>query len=286
MLQQLLESMKNPESPRSATITYAFITLGIRLVHAQCNVFNLWHQRRAYERSRGQLITMLYEKTLNRKILGAKSEAKEEDTRAEENGHADEAQHKPSFMGWVRQVITSLRSIFSKKPKEPEKEKEAASMGKILNLMRNDVYEISQRFWEFSDLIVKPLGAIGSTLLIWRMLGWSCLLGVLALAATQALSAVVARYQVYIEKRRRVATDEKLQRTTQFIESIRHLRWYGWHESWLTGIIESRQKELHLRVLQIIFSTSLSFVMRFGSGLFPAGKNSTKAVKLFTNLTI
>jgi ABC-type multidrug transport system fused ATPase/permease subunit len=270
MLQKVLASMKDPDSPRSATITYAFITVCIRLIHAQCNVFNLWHQRRAYERSRGQLITMLYEKTLNRKILGAKSEAKQEGHSQEVNGNAEEPQTKGSFTGWLKHVATSLRSIFSKKPKEAEKEKDAASMGKILNLMRNDVYEISQRFWEFSDIIVKPLGAIGSTLLIWRMLGWSCLLGVLALAVTQVLSVVVARYQVYFEKRRRVVTDEKLQRTTQFIESIRHLRWYGWHEAWLAGILESRQKELHLRVLQIIFSTSLSFIMRFGSGLFPA----------------
>lgn len=102
------------------------------------------------------------------------------------------------------------------------------------------------------------------------MLGWACLLGVLALIATQMLNVVVARYQMYFEKKRRVATDEKLQRTTQFIESIRHLRWYGWQETWLKGILESRQKELHLRVIQIFFTTTLAFILRFGSGLFPA----------------
>jgi ABC-type multidrug transport system fused ATPase/permease subunit len=280
-------------SPRSATITYAFIALFVRLLSSQLNVFNLWYQRRAYERSRGQLITMLYEKTLNRKILGAKQEAKEESasgqtngqTNGHTNGHADgetgaesngEASAstqpvKTTPKSWIASIWSRIRSLVSRKKKEEkEEESAAASMGKILNLMRNDVYEIAQRFWEFSDIVVKPLGVIGSTLLIWRMLGWSCLLGVLALAVTQLLSVVVARYQVYFEKKRRKATDEKLQRTTQFIESIRHLRWYGWHEAWLKGILESRQAELHLRVLQIIFNTSLAFIMRFGSGLFPA----------------
>jgi ABC-type transport system involved in cytochrome bd biosynthesis fused ATPase/permease subunit len=38
----------------------------------------------------------------------------------------------------------------------------------------------------------------------------------------------------------------------------------------MKGILESRQKELHLRIIQIIFTTSLAFMLRFGSGLFPA----------------
>jgi ABC-type multidrug transport system fused ATPase/permease subunit len=264
-----------------ATITYAVLTVALRLMAAQLGVFNLWYQRRAYERSRGELITMLFEKTLNRKILGAKQEKDEEHT----NGHTDngndqvldgerngsDVPSKSESRGWFTHLLAIVQSPFSRKSnKKAEKEKVAASMGKILNLMRNDVYEVAQRFWDFSDIITQPAGAIFATLLIWRMLGWACLLGVVALAASQLVNIVIARFQVYFEKKRRVATDEKLQKTTQFIESIRHLRWYGWQDSWMKGILESRQKELHLRVIQIIFSTSLAFMLRFGSGLFPA----------------
>lgn len=265
--------------PSTVTITYAVLTVALRLLAAQLAVFNLWYQRRAYERSRGELITMLYEKTLNRKIMGAKQEEKEEHT----NGHSDSANgqglnggseespeiSKDKSKSWFERSAALIRSAFAKKPKK-EKERVAASMGKILNLMRNDVYEIAQRFWDFSDILTQPAGAVFATLLIWRMLGWACLFGVIALAVSQLVNIAIARFQVYFEKKRRVATDEKLQKTTQFIESIRHLRWYGWQDSWLKGILESRQKELHLRVIQIIFSTSLAFILRFGSGLFPA----------------
>lgn len=271
--------MKEPQL-RSATITYAFLAVTVRLTSAQLNVFNLWYQRRAYERARGEMITMVYEKTLNRKILGAKQETEQEPSNGHTNGESTLEQNgdsngsheagKPPAQSWYRRISSSLPTLFSGKPKKPEKEKVAASMGKILNLMRNDVYEVAQRFWDFSDIITKPIGAIFAILLIWRMLGWACLLGVLALAAAQIINAGLIRFMIYYEKKRRVATDEKLQRTTQFIESIRHLRWYGWQDSWMKGILESRQKELHLRVIQIIFSTSLAFIMRFGSGLFPA----------------
>lgn len=267
--------------PANVTITYAVLTVAFRLLAAQLQVFNLWYQRRAYERSRGELITMLYEKTLNRKIMGAKQEAKEEHT----NGHANSENgqdlnggngHSPETtkdepQNWIKRLFALLRSMFSRKPKkEVEKEKVGASMGKILNLMRNDVYEIAQRFWDFAEILTQPAGAILATVLIWRMLGWACLLGVVALAGSQLINIVITRFQIYFEKKRRVATDEKLQRTTQFIESIRHLRWYGWQDSWMKGILESRQTELHLRVIQIMFSTTLAFMLRFGSGCFPA----------------
>jgi ABC-type multidrug transport system fused ATPase/permease subunit len=264
-----------------ATVTYAFIILVLRLISAQLNVFNLWYQRRAYERCRGELITMLYEKTLHRKILGAKQAEQDEQTngetveqaREEADGvtHTTHDQSKRAVQRWSKTILASLRSVFTKNTKKAIKEdQDSASMGKILNLMRSDAYEIAQRFWEFSDIITKPAGAVFAIILIWRMLGWACLLGVLALGASQLLNIGIARLQVHFEKKRRSATDEKIQRINQFIESIRHLRWYGWQDAWLDGILESRQKELHLRVVNIFFVTSLAFILRFGSGLFPA----------------
>ncbi|KAF2002299.1 P-loop containing nucleoside triphosphate hydrolase protein [Amniculicola lignicola CBS 123094] len=284
VLQRLLASMQDQKSPewKRATITYAFMSLILRLGSAQSGVFSLWYSRRAYERSRGEMITMLYEKTMNRKILGAKQEVKPEqinghtngDANGETNGTANRISGPTSVsnspLHLFLRALAAVRSVFKKKEKAPEVEKGAASMGKILNLMRNDVYEISQRFWDFPDIISKPAGAIFATLLIWKMLGWACLLGVLALLATQSLNVLIARYQIYFEKKRRVATDLKLQRTSQFIESIRHLRWYGWQESWLHDILEARQTELNYRIIQIFFSTTLSFILRFGGGLFPA----------------
>lgn len=41
-------------------------------------------------------------------------------------------------------------------------------------------------------------------------------------------------------------------------------------DAWLKDILESRQKELHLRVIQIFFQTTLAFILKFGGGLFPA----------------
>lgn len=94
---------------------------------------------------------MIYEKTLNRKILGAKQPESGQSPNGEANGNANghvngngeangSAQgSKPSkglpnrFYSHIRQLLSS---VFSKKKPEPTVEKEPASMGKILNLMR------------------------------------------------------------------------------------------------------------------------------------------------------
>ncbi|GME29279.1 putative ABC transporter protein [Neofusicoccum parvum] len=106
-------------------------------------------------------------------------------------------------------------------------------MGKILNLMRNDVYEVAQRFWEFPDIFTKPLRLLVSVVLIWKLLGWPCLFGVTAVIVAQLLNAVYIRLLLRWERVRRVATDKRLHATSQFIEAIRHLRWYDWQDQWL-----------------------------------------------------
>ncbi len=77
--------MEDPEAPRRATFTFAILSLAVRLLASQVAVFNLWYCRRAYERSRGELITMLHEKTLTRKNIGLQpspNDAQDSDTAA------------------------------------------------------------------------------------------------------------------------------------------------------------------------------------------------------------
>lgn len=153
--------------------------------------------------------------------------------------------------------------------KMPEDAKQAASMGKIMSLMRYDTYEVSQRIWEWQSLITQPLGVILSLVLIWKLIGWPCLIGILTIFVAQVLNALIARVLLRWQRIRRVATDIKLQKITQFVEAIRHLRWYGWQDAWLVNIMDARQKELNLRILTSFWGTMISFVNTFSSGLFP-----------------
>jgi len=236
---------------RQSALKWGALILVADLVNAQSGVFSLWFQRRAYERSRGEMITMLYEKTLHRKIVSAITE-KDEDV--EENGVANGSSssangHKPksqtkgpdsettpllggkpteeknkTFISKFLQPVTKLL-IFSKKTPVKAEEQGPAHMGKILNLMRNDVYEISQRFWEVQTIVKKPIGLVLSVCLVWRLMGPACLLGVAVVVTSQILNIFLARILRDKEKIRRKQTDTRLQETSQYVETIRHLRY-------------------------------------------------------------
>ncbi|KAK0831614.1 hypothetical protein LTR73_002997 [Friedmanniomyces endolithicus] len=260
LLQQLLSSMEDVEAPKQAAVTYAAISLGVRLVACQSGVFSLWYGRRCYERSRGEMITMLYEKTLGRKIAFQLHEG-------DQSGAKDTLPKTTNGLGPESDTPSLNKPAMWQKAAKSMKE--PASMGKILNLMRNDVYEVSQRFWEFQQLIIKPLSCVLSITLVVRFLGWSSLVAVLVLVVCQVINVVLARLMLHFEKRRRKATDAKLQVITQFVEAIRHLRWYGWQGAWLEQILDARQKELKLKVITNIWNLCISFVNTLGLDLTP-----------------
>ncbi|CAG8949745.1 hypothetical protein HYFRA_00004066 [Hymenoscyphus fraxineus] len=273
LLQKILQSMENNEAPRSSTLTYALLTLVANLVEAQSGVFTLWYGRRTYERSRGELITMLYEKTLSRKMVSVSSKARNE-TNA--NGTVDTEEPK-NLTIWKR-ILGHFKSPSKAKKQEEEQEDESpdvkksleqASMGKIMNLMRFDAYEVAQRFWEFSSLVSQPLSLILSVILIWRLIGWPCLLGVVTVLFAQIISAFIARTLLAWERKRRVATDKKIHKISQLVEAIRHLRYYSWQDVWLARIMESRQAELTLRVISSLWRLLIDFIDILASGMFP-----------------
>ncbi len=125
------------------------------------------------------------------------------------------------------------------------------------------------RFWEFPSLVTKPLGLVLSVVLIWRLIGWPCLIGVLTVIVAQLVNALITRMMLRWERKRRTATDSRLQKTNQFVEAIRHLRWYGWQNYWRDQIMESRQQELRYLMIARIWGIMISFTNTFASGMFP-----------------
>ncbi len=243
LLKQLLGALEGDDPNIRAAVVYAIFILCTNLVRTQSGVFSLWFSRRCYERSRGEMITMVYEKTLRRKAFTIPSQT-------HKTGHADEHNADGNNKG-------------DKPASGP------ASVGKILNLMRNDVYEVAQRFWEFPNLVTRPLNFVLCIVLLWKILGPASLLGILVLILAQTANLFVIRLWVRWETRRREVTDVKLQIISQFIEAIRHLRWYDWQDKWLGRILSQRQKELKYRIITNLFSKGVDVMNQLAASFFP-----------------
>lgn len=82
---------------------------------------------------------------------------------------------------------------------------------------------MSYRFWDFADFITQPLGLVLSIIAVWKLLGWPCFIGVIAVFIGQALNVLVLKALLYYERQRRTASDTKLHKITQLVESIRYV---------------------------------------------------------------
>ncbi|CAI4220259.1 unnamed protein product [Parascedosporium putredinis] len=287
LLKQLLAALAGgPETQRLAFL-YAGLSLVVKLLNAQSSIFSMWYGRRAYERCRGEMITMIYEKTLRRKAFtfpssvddpappgppssGATTLAENSADEATDSEREDAESRPRSWTAWLACCLRKRKPAHAPPNKPSDAQPSGpASTGKILNLMRNDVYEVAQRFWEFASLFTKPLTFALSIILIWQILGPASLLGVAVLLAGQGINVFVLRAFVDVQRVRRGLTDTKLQVTSQFVEAIRHLRWYAWQNAWISRIFQSRQAELSKMVLGWLLMRLYSFVNNLTSYLFP-----------------
>ena len=293
LLQYLLKAMEVIRLEKRPAITFATLLLLARLADSQVQIFALWFGRRCYERSRGEMFTMIFEKTLDRKAITQPPNRKDEDVNEDRtNTHSQESdtsngigsqdlERVPLLNGdstkyqptrgrhWWLSLLQALRGFLRRRKKASTTEDRHASMGKILNIIRNDAYEIAQRFWEFQTLIFVPFGLAISLTLVWRLLGWPCLIGVAVVVIAQVLNYILARLLISWETVRRKATDTRLQRISQYVEAIRHLRWYAWHHAQLDSIMDARQKELNLRIITSLWNIAIKFVNIFSGGLLP-----------------
>ena len=133
--------MEDVQAPRRATVVYAILSLVVRLVRSQADVFNLWFSRRCYERSRGEMITMIYEKTLTRKMIGIRPDPHGGESNEEiVNGGDTHAKSPRNYRKILWDKLCSFSLRFKggsmKQRSNPEETKQPASMGMILNLMR------------------------------------------------------------------------------------------------------------------------------------------------------
>lgn len=132
--------MESSDTRHGVAITYAVLSLLVRIVASQSSVFNLWFSRRCYERSRGEMITMLYEKTLSRKVIGTCPQSQEAVNYDEVNDGGPPLETKRSNSK-VKPVWESLngaiKRLFSTTNERPNVAIKSASMGKILNMMRH-----------------------------------------------------------------------------------------------------------------------------------------------------
>ncbi|KJK92870.1 hypothetical protein H633G_03246 [Metarhizium anisopliae BRIP 53284] len=161
-----------------------------------------------------------------------------------------------------------------KEQKGKENSTKATSAGRLANLMAADVESIFKARDVIIILVGVPAGTIVSFVGLYRMLGWVSIVGVVILALATPISFLLGKWMYRTQKKVRKAQDSRISLVTEYLASIKAIKYFAWEKPITEKIVESRaleQKALWgVSVLQVFINQItqifpyLSLLVMFG----------------------
>ena len=138
------------------------------------------------------------------------------------------------------------------------------SAGRLANLMAADVDAI----YKTRDIVMAvfgiPVGTIVSVIGLYKMLGWTSLVGLVVLVLATPASVWLGKLMYTSQKRVRTAQDARISLVTEYLASIRAIKYFAWEDAITEKIVESRaveQNELwRVAVINAIFNQVLQII--------------------------
>lgn len=139
-----------------------------------------------------------------------------------------------------------------------DRAQKSTSAGRLANLMAADVDAI----FKARDLVIVvvgvPSGTIISVVGLYRMLGWASIAGIVILVLAMPISVWLGKRMYRAQKRVRKAQDARISLVTEYLASIRAIKYFAWEEPMTNKIVAARaveQKGLwRVAVLQAIIN--------------------------------
>lgn len=155
------------------------------------------------------------------------------------------------------------------------------SAGRLANLMAADV-EAIYRARDFIIILAGlPPGTIVSVVGLYRMLGWPSLVGTLIIVMSVPVSGWLGSLIFKTQKRVRKAQDGRISLVTEYLASIRAIKYFAWEdpiESQINNARAAEQKQLwHVAILQAAINQAgqiiplIGLVIMFGLHVGPRG---------------
>ncbi|KAG0206460.1 hypothetical protein BGX28_002093 [Mortierella sp. GBA30] len=133
--------------------------------------------------------------------------------------------------------------------------KRSSSTGEVINHMSVDAEVWTEAMLFLSMWISLPIEICMAMWLLYRLLGWSFLAGILALVIMSPFQVYRARVYNRMQKDRLSVMDERIRLTTEILAAIKVIKLYGWESAFKHKILAIRDRELDaLKKLGVIFA--------------------------------
>ncbi|KAE8145053.1 P-loop containing nucleoside triphosphate hydrolase protein [Aspergillus avenaceus] len=131
----------------------------------------------------------------------------------------------------------------SRKMRDTAKGAPKSSQANLTSLMSYDVDAIYNSRDIFYVATSTPIATTIAVVFLYRMLGWPSLFGVVTLLCLTPLPALASRRVSRIQRSVMQATDARLSKISEYLNSIRTLKYFGWEHAAMDSINEARGVE-------------------------------------------
>ncbi|KJK63067.1 multi drug resistance-associated protein MRP [Aspergillus parasiticus SU-1] len=158
----------------------------------------------------------------------------------------------------IVETSTEDRPKSSRKMRESAKGAPKSSQANITSLMSYDVDAIYNSRDIFFVATAAPIATTVAVIFLYRMLGWPSLFGVSALLCLSPLPALASRRVSRIQRSVMRATDVRLSKISEYLNSIRTLKYFGWEHAAMESINEARGVEQRRLWKRSVYAAAIS----------------------------
>ncbi|GEM08696.1 ATP-binding cassette transporter [Rhodotorula toruloides] len=198
-----------PWTPRERAYLYTFLAFLSALLKTLAQQRHFHYARRIGMRLRSELTVALFEKALKRREKAGVEEKKADKGRMEE-----------------------------------EPEQSAASVGKIITMISEDVNRVLRMGCDSHLIYGAPLEIALGLIFLYSLMGWSALVGFSLLALSVPINYWLGQIAVKVARERQTARDARQTALQELINDVRTVKLFGWSAAFIERVEAKRKVEL------------------------------------------
>lgn len=257
-------------------VYWSLVMLGLDAIRQVAKTTANWYSRKAYERSRGETFIGLFGKLLTRAVPGSDTTEKgPQDATRPSSSSSSFSEPQTTMQRFISRICgrNKKKAAAAAAPSPPQ----PASNAKVVNLVRGDTYEISQRFWDFQKLVSQPIKILFTMYYLVDVMGWPSTVGFALMALFLTGNTLLVRQLLALERQRTAHSDKRAQAVSHFVEASRPLKLNGWTKSWSDRIMTFRAREMAKRLQMALVTAAIATLNVAGGTSYPLA-----SIALFT----
>ncbi|CCC06964.1 hypothetical protein SMACR_00970 [Sordaria macrospora] len=124
-----------------------------------------------------------------------------------------------------------------------EQRAQTTSQGRLANLMASDIDAVFRARDAIIGLVGVPVGIVISIIGLYRIVGWTSLVGLAFLVLSLPLPAWVSRLMTKTQRKAKLAQDSRISLISEYLEAIKAIKYFAWEYAIIERIQEARENE-------------------------------------------